>query len=160
MYCACVSLRNPARLAANVQSNGCLIRRAKTRTGGSGSWRGIGNSLGYIHRRQRSGRSRHEVRVPPHRRREHHKCNNNDPEPTHSSKQSRNRANLMKLLTNLRRRTPQEGPMTTVWIYVDTNKEVGDVDHLKVFATPELADEWFKENDPEGVAFGYEVIEE
>ena len=43
---------------------------------------------------------------------------------------------------------------------VDTNKEVGDVDHLKVFATPELADAWFKENDPEGVAFGYEVIEE
>jgi len=35
--------------------------------------------------------------------------------------------------------------MTTVWIYVDTN---GDVDHLKVFATPELADEWLKENDP------------
>ena len=46
-----------------------------------------------------------------------------------------------------------------ILIYVDTNKEVGDVDHLKVFATPELADEWFKENDPEGVAFGYEVIE-
>ena len=34
--------------------------------------------------------------------------------------------------------------MTTVWIYVDTNKEVGDIDHLKVFATPELADEWLK----------------
>jgi hypothetical protein len=33
-------------------------------------------------------------------------------------------------------------------IAVDTNKEVGDVDHLKVFATPELADEWLKENDP------------
>jgi hypothetical protein len=49
--------------------------------------------------------------------------------------------------------------MTTVWIYVDTNKEVGDVDHLKVFATAELAYGWFKENDPEGVAFGYEVIE-
>jgi len=43
--------------------------------------------------------------------------------------------------------------MTTVWIYVDTTKEVGDVDHLKVFATPELADEWFKENEPEGVVF-------
>ena len=42
----------------------------------------------------------------------------------------------------------QEGPMTTVWIYVDSSKEVGDVDHLKVFATPELADEWLKENDP------------
>ena len=40
--------------------------------------------------------------------------------------------------------------MTTVWIYVDTSKEVGDVDHLKVFATAELADEWFEENDPEG----------
>jgi hypothetical protein len=50
--------------------------------------------------------------------------------------------------------------MTTVWIYVDTSKEVGDVDHLKVFAAPELADEWLKENDPEGVAFVYEVIEE
>ena len=37
-------------------------------------------------------------------------------------------------------------------------KEVGDVDHLKVFATPELADEWFKENDPEGIAFRCEVL--
>jgi hypothetical protein len=52
----------------------------------------------------------------------------------------------------------QEGPTTTVWIYVDTNKEVGDVDHLKVFATTEFADEWFKQNDPEGVAFEYEVL--
>jgi len=50
--------------------------------------------------------------------------------------------------------------MTTVWIYVDTSKEVGDVDHLKVFVTSELADAWFKENDPEGVGFEYEVIEE
>ncbi len=48
--------------------------------------------------------------------------------------------------------------MTTVWIYVDTNHDVGHPDHLKVFATPDAADEWFKENDPEGVAFGYEVI--
>jgi hypothetical protein len=29
----------------------------------------------------------------------------------------------------------------------------------RFFADPELADEWFKENDPEGVVFGYEVIE-
>ncbi len=34
--------------------------------------------------------------------------------------------------------------MTTVWIYVDTNKEVGNVDHLKVFATPELAGRWLR----------------
>ena len=45
------------------------------------------------------------------------------------------------------------GITESVWIYLDTSKEVGDVDHLKVFATPELADEWFKENDPEGAAF-------
>jgi hypothetical protein len=28
---------------------------------------------------------------------------------------------------------------------VDTNKEVGDVNHLEVFATPELADEWLRD---------------
>jgi hypothetical protein len=41
--------------------------------------------------------------------------------------------------------------MKTVWIYVDTSKQVGDVDHLKVFESPDLADEWLEENDPEGV---------
>lgn len=34
-----------------------------------------------------------------------------------------------------------------------------DAARTKVFATPEAADKWFKENDPEGVVFGYEVIE-
>jgi len=29
--------------------------------------------------------------------------------------------------------------MNTVWIYVDANKEVGDRDHLKVFANPVAA---------------------
>ena len=53
----------------------------------------------------------------------------------------------------------EEGPMKTVWIYVDTNNQVGDRNHLKVFANPDAADEWFKDNDPEGVAFEYEVIE-
>jgi hypothetical protein len=75
----------------------------------------------------------------------------------------RNKAEIVPILrssSQLEAADAQEGPMTTVWIYVDTSKEVGDVDHLKVFATQELADEWFKENDPEGVAFGYEVIEE
>jgi hypothetical protein len=46
--------------------------------------------------------------------------------------------------------------MTTVWIYV---KEVGDPDHLKVFANELAANRWFEENDPEGVAFEYDVIE-
>jgi hypothetical protein len=48
--------------------------------------------------------------------------------------------------------------MKTVWIYVDTKKQVGDRDHLKVFANSDLADEWFVVNDPEGVVFEYEVI--
>ena len=34
----------------------------------------------------------------------------------------------------------KEGSMKTAWIYVDTNKQVGDVDHLKVFANPDAAD--------------------
>lgn len=51
-----------------------------------------------------------------------------------------------------------EGPMT-VFIYVNTNKQVGDADHLKVFANADVAETWFEENDPEGVAFEYEVLE-
>jgi hypothetical protein len=47
----------------------------------------------------------------------------------------------------------------TVLIYVDTNKQVGDVDHVKVFANADAAATWFAENDPEGVAFEYEVPE-
>ena len=49
--------------------------------------------------------------------------------------------------------------MTTLWIYDDTSKEVGDVDHLKVFADEVAANRWFEENDPVGVAVEYEVIE-
>jgi hypothetical protein len=40
------------------------------------------------------------------------------------------------------------GTMKTVWIYVGTRKEVGDIDHLKVFATARAAEEWFEESDP------------
>jgi hypothetical protein len=47
--------------------------------------------------------------------------------------------------------------MTTVWVYVDTSKQAGDPEHLKVFASEAAADRWFAENDPEGVAFEYEV---
>ena len=41
----------------------------------------------------------------------------------------------------------------TVWIY-----EVGR-ENMKVFASEESAQKWFAENDPEGVAFEYEVFE-
>jgi hypothetical protein len=46
----------------------------------------------------------------------------------------------------------------TVLVCVNTSKQVGDVDHIKVFATIDAAETWFQENDPEGVAFEYPVI--
>jgi len=47
----------------------------------------------------------------------------------------------------------------TVLIYVNTSKQVGDAEHLKVFATAAAAETWLQKNDPEGVAFEYEVLE-
>jgi len=47
----------------------------------------------------------------------------------------------------------------TVRIYVDTSKQVGDHDHLRVVASEIAAKTWLQENDPEGVAFEYEVLE-
>ncbi len=37
----------------------------------------------------------------------------------------------------------------TVWVYVDTSMQVGDKDHLKVFANGDAADTWFQENENE-----------
>ena len=42
---------------------------------------------------------------------------------------------------------------------LNTSKQVGDKDHLKVFANEDAAETWLQENDPEGVAFEYEVPE-
>jgi hypothetical protein len=47
----------------------------------------------------------------------------------------------------------------TVFAYVNTSKQVGDAEHIKVFASIDAAEKWFAENDPEGVAFEYEVLE-
>ena len=46
----------------------------------------------------------------------------------------------------------------TIWAYVDTSKQVRDVDHIKVFANAAAAEAWFAENDPEGVAFEYDLM--
>jgi len=51
---------------------------------------------------------------------------------------------------------PAEG---CLWIYVDTSKQVGDAEHVKVLATTDAVEKWLEENDPEGVAFEYEVLE-
>ena len=37
----------------------------------------------------------------------------------------------------------------TVFVYVNTSKQVGDADHVKVFANVDAAEKWFEENDPE-----------
>jgi len=47
----------------------------------------------------------------------------------------------------------------TVLIYVNMSKQVGDPDHLKVFASEAAAETWLQENDPEGIVFEYEVLE-
>ena len=41
-----------------------------------------------------------------------------------------------------------EDRQMTVWIYVNTSKQVGDRDHLKVFANADAAETWLEENDP------------
>lgn len=41
----------------------------------------------------------------------------------------------------------------------NTSKQVGDVEQIKVFANADAAETWFEENDPEGVAFEYQVLE-
>jgi hypothetical protein len=46
----------------------------------------------------------------------------------------------------------------TVWIYVDSSRQVGDVGHLKVSANAEAAERWLETHDPEGVAFEYDVV--
>ena len=47
----------------------------------------------------------------------------------------------------------------TVFVYVNTSRQVGDAEHIKVFANQDAAEKWFEENDPEGVAFEYEVLD-
>jgi hypothetical protein len=43
----------------------------------------------------------------------------------------------------------------TVFVYLNTSKQVDDAEHV----TTDAAEKWFEENDPEGVAFEYEVLE-
>jgi hypothetical protein len=46
------------------------------------------------------------------------------------------------------------------FVYVNVSKQVGDKEHIKMFRQPgRRAETWFEENDPEGVAFEYEVLE-
>ena len=64
-----------------------------------------------------------------------------------------------RLAIDLDDRDAQTSSPTIVWVYVDTSKVVGDAGHSKVLASLELAEAWFTENDPEGLAFEYPVID-
>ncbi|MBR0766500.1 hypothetical protein [Bradyrhizobium japonicum] len=55
------------------------------------------------------------------------------------------------------RAVPREESIS-VFVYVNTAKQIGDVEHLKIFATEDAAKDWLDENDPEGVAFEYDVL--
>jgi hypothetical protein len=70
----------------------------------------------------------------------------------------RSRIHFRPQASSLGKAQAEERPIKTVLIYVDTSKQVGDVDHLKVFANEEAAEKRFAGNDPEGVAFEYPVI--
>ncbi|WP_256441731.1 hypothetical protein [Bradyrhizobium sp. sGM-13] len=37
-------------------------------------------------------------------------------------------------------------------VFVNTSKQIGDKDHVKLFANVDAAEKWFEVNDPEGVA--------
>ncbi|WP_144441565.1 hypothetical protein [Bradyrhizobium sp. CCGE-LA001] len=50
----------------------------------------------------------------------------------------------------------------TVWLYLNAyengaSRTVDDPERVKVFASAEAADRWFDDNDPEGVAWEYQV---
>jgi hypothetical protein len=47
----------------------------------------------------------------------------------------------------------------TMFVYIDTARQLGDVDYVKIFVNVEAAERGFEDHDPEGVAFEYDVLE-
>jgi hypothetical protein len=39
------------------------------------------------------------------------------------------------------------------------DRKESDADHIKLFANADAAESWFEQNDAEGVAFEYDVLE-
>jgi hypothetical protein len=58
------------------------------------------------------------------------------------------------------RQETQDSSMSTVWVYFVKEAEADEKPDLMIFATEDAAHRWFAENDPEGVAFEYPVIDE
>jgi hypothetical protein len=120
------------------EAKACAILTASTRPAAIiGLFRVINRYVGNERRADDAGADRHHGGIEP---------------PRRTGVQSRSQRSPVG------KEKTKEGPMT-VLIYVDTNKPVGDKDHVKVFANQNAAETWFQENDPEGVAFEYEVLE-
>jgi len=49
---------------------------------------------------------------------------------------------------------------TNAFVYVNKGKQVGDAEHIKVFASEGTAERWFKANDPEGLRSNMKESEE
>jgi len=64
------------------------------------------------------------------------------------------------LKKNIKQAAISEEAAMTLWIYINTNVPIGDSEHVKTFADQDVADKWFRQRDPEGVAFEYPVIGE
>lgn len=64
-----------------------------------------------------------------------------------------------RLAVDLNDRDEQTSSAKTVWVCVDTSNVVGDGGHLKLVASLKFAQAWLADNDPEGVAFEYEVYQ-
>ncbi|MCK1616581.1 hypothetical protein IVA96_07950 [Bradyrhizobium sp. 159] len=72
------------------------------------------------------------------------------------------RADRQKVNETVRRNDEARREGRTVWLYLDEYQDgesrmIGDPEWVRVFASAEVADRWFKENDPEGVAWEYRV---
>lgn len=64
-----------------------------------------------------------------------------------------------RLAIDLNVRDAQASSAEIVWVYVDTSKVAGDTGQSKVLASLELAKAWFTENDPDGTAFEYSLVD-
>jgi hypothetical protein len=56
------------------------------------------------------------------------------------------------------RRVDSRDRAMPVLIYVNSRKQIGDADHIRVLAKQDPTESWFEENDLEEAAFEYEVL--
>ncbi|MET4449634.1 hypothetical protein ABIB75_007948 [Bradyrhizobium sp. GM2.2] len=72
------------------------------------------------------------------------------------------RSDRQRVNEGVRRHDTARREGRTVWLYLDDyengeSRTIGDPEWVKVFASGGAADAWLQDNDPEGVAWEYEV---